>query len=114
MIDKRVEEERLYLQAQILLIPNLLNPLSIDKFIQPIKENIVDNNEDIIEVLVERYSIENTEEEESDIEIEKIEFKDAIKALELLKLYEIQQEDGKRSNLQALDRISRSILQRRI
>ena len=44
------------LQAQILLIPNLLNPLSIEEFIEPIDEQIVDNKSDILDIVIESYT----------------------------------------------------------
>jgi len=52
-------------------------------------------------------------EEGEDIEVEKVLITDAVKALELLKLYEMQQVDGNKQNLQALERVSRSVYQRR-
>ena len=53
----------------------------------------MDQVEDITEALVERYAVipeeEEVPEEGEDIEVEKVLIVDAIKALKLLKLYEI-------------------------
>jgi hypothetical protein len=61
--------------------------------------------------VVGRYSIENegTVEEvgEGDIEMEKIITAEALKALETVRLWELQQEDGQALTLQVLDRVER-------
>jgi hypothetical protein len=60
-----------------------------------------------------RYSIENDgtveEVEDGDIEIEKILPAEAVKALETVRLWELQQEDGQASTLQVLDRVERKM-----
>ena len=61
--------------------------------------------------MVERYSIEKEgtveEVEEGDIEIEKIPTAEALKALEIVRLWEMQQEDGQATTLHVLDRVER-------
>lgn len=61
--------------------------------------------------MVERYSIENEgtveEVEGGDSEIENIRTAEALKALETVRLWELQQEDGQASTLQVLDRVER-------
>jgi hypothetical protein len=72
-------------------------------------EVVEDEEENIFESIVDRYSA-NTE--DGDIEEEKVSINDAIKALETLKLFEIQQEDGTKLFLQALDQADRRYTQK--
>jgi hypothetical protein len=50
------QEKTRLISQQILTIPNISNPLEIDEFIQPREEEIVDSNENITELIIERYS----------------------------------------------------------
>jgi hypothetical protein len=100
-------------------IPNLSNPWTINEFIKPHEEQINDDSEDIIESIINNYSqVEDNEEsrfEEPDNEVEVISHANAIQALKCLKLYELQQPDeqGERSNILALERFERLVIQRK-
>ena len=119
LIDITQQKDREALGFQIMLIPNLSNPLTIDEFIEPREEQINDDSEDIIESIINNYSqVEDNEEsqfEEPDNEVEVISHADAIQALKYLKLYELQQPDeqGERSNILALERFERLVIQRK-
>ena len=81
-----------------------------------LNEVVEDKEEDIFESIVDQYSI-NTEDifeelKEGDIEEEKVPINDAIKALETLKLFEIQQEDRAKLFIQALDQADRRYIQK--
>ena len=95
-----------------------MDALSIDEFLEPLEEDINDNDEDIFMSVVDRYSRykEGEEEpiEEGDIEVEKVPIQEAIKALETLKLWEIQQENDEMSVLQTLEQIGRRIQQNKL
>ena len=105
------------LQAQIASLPGVKDLMSIEEFIQPVDEIIDDNDDDIIASVVERYSTDKEGEieeiKDNDIEEEKVAISEAIRALETLKLYEIQQDDGDSITLQALDRLGRDITRRK-
>ena len=109
------QEQRAVLQVQITALPGIIDPLSIDEFIEPLQEVIEDGDEDIFASVVERYSADKEGEEEpieeGDIEVEKVPIREAIKALETLKLWEMQQENGEISALQTLEQIGRRIQQ---
>jgi hypothetical protein len=92
-IEDSEEEQRIELQAQIEALPGIIDTLSINEFLEPIEEEINDNDEDIFTSIVDRYSKDEEGEEEpieeGDIEVEKVPIQEAIKALETLKLWEI-------------------------
>jgi hypothetical protein len=79
----------------------------VDEYIHLPNKVVEDKEEDVFESIVDRYSVDTEdifeELEEGDIEEEKVSINDAIKALETLKLFEIQQEDGAKLFIQALD-----------
>jgi DDE superfamily endonuclease/Tc5 transposase DNA-binding domain len=105
------------LQAQIALLPGISDPVSANEFIQPLDEQINDDINDIFDFIIESYS-EDTEESEAindevDFEAPKVNISDAIKAIECLKLFELQQETGEVGNISALERIERGIYQKR-
>jgi len=105
-------DERALLHTDIQAMPGLTNPLTIEEFLEPQEERIEDEEEDIFESVVQMYSVVQAEEEsedEGDEEVVRVSKNEAIQALETLRLYEIQQENGSQSNLQALDRIGRGI-----
>ena len=81
-----------------------------------LNEVVEDKEEDIFESIVDRYSVDTEdifeELKEGDIEEEKVSMNDAIKALETLKLFEIQQEDGAKLFIQALDQADRRYMQK--
>ena len=102
VIEDSEQEQRAELEAQITILPGVQDLLSIDKFLEPEQEVIKDDDRDIFKSVVERYSADKEGEEpveEGDIEVKKVPIKEAIKALEILKLWEIQQENGEISAL---------------
>src|SRR5262249_12648448 len=89
------------------------NPLPIDDFIDPTSEQIIEDNTDLTEVLVERYSVtEEVESEEEGDEVTRITFAEARKALEMLQLYELQCPDGRKDIISKLDSIKSALSQR--
>ena len=121
LVDQEIEDnqhqERDELQAQIAALL-ILDPLSVDKFIQPASEVVKDDqNEDIFVSVVEWYSTIKEgaikEVEEGDIEVPKVSTNEAILALETVRLQALQQDEEEVSNLQALDRLRRHILQKK-
>jgi hypothetical protein len=77
------------LQAQIVLIPNLLDALSIEEFIEPLDEQIIDDESDILNVVIESYTQDLEDKDISDeegIEMSRVTISEAIQALEQLKL----------------------------
>ena len=109
--------ERAKLQEQIESLPAPAEDeerISLNDFISPENEIIVDDDRDIFASVVERYSAdkEGAEEEyeEGDIEVEKVSTAKALEALETVKLWKLQQEeDTSQDTMQALDRIGREI-----
>jgi hypothetical protein len=102
------QTERIELQAQITALPGITDPLAINDFIEPINEIIEDRDEDIFTSVVEHYSADKEEEElEDDGEEEepKVSINAVIQALETLKLWELQQDDGNTANLRLYDSI---------
>jgi hypothetical protein len=114
--DQYLQQERDKLQAQISQLPNISELLSVDEYIYLPNEVVDDEEEDVFESIVDRYSVDTEdifeELEEGDIEEEKVSITDAIKALETLKLFEIQQEDGAKLFIQALDQADRRYIQK--
>jgi hypothetical protein len=111
------QQDRDELQAQIAQLP-ITDPISANEFIQLSSEAIEDElevgDEDrIFQNMVERYGFTNqdTLEPEEDAAIEEeepiIPVSEAIEALEILKLFELRQEDGSEELLQALDQADR-------
>jgi hypothetical protein len=102
VIEDSKQEQRAELEAQIVLLLGVQDPLSINEFLKPAQEVIKDNNRDIFKSVVERYSVDKEGEEpieEGDIKVKKVPIKEAIQALEILKLWEIQQENREISAL---------------
>lgn len=108
------------LQSQIASIPSITDPLPVPEFLEPPGEEIIDNDEDIERSVIEKYSIdvdddpELLEEEQDDVVEEPVPLAEALQCFERLKLYELQQEDGEVSILQALDKLGNKITQKRI
>jgi hypothetical protein len=105
-VDKQADCEDL--QAIIVRLPYIQNPLSVDEFINPPEERIADKEDgDIFEQIVERYGVSEGDivdiVEDGVVQEEDISVSKAIEALETLKLFEIQQEDGSEALLRALD-----------
>ena len=102
-------DERALLQAEI-EATGLIDTLTVDEFLNIQEEQIEDREEDILDSVVQIYGNSHVEEEsddEGDIEVTKVSINDAIQALETLRLYEMQQEEGSTSTLQLLDCIGR-------
>jgi hypothetical protein len=115
------QQDRDELGAQIAQLPSITEPLSVDEFIQLGSEVIEEDAEvaeesEIFEQVVERYGIAEEDtidsaedaaigEEELDIPVS-----EAIKPLEILKLFEIRQEDGSEVLLRALDQADQRYL----
>jgi hypothetical protein len=115
--EENQQADRDALQAQITELPGIGDPLSLNEFIEPADEVIDDEDTDIFASVVDRYSTEKEgtveEPDEDDIEIELVPTTEALKAIEIIKLWEIQQENGEQSTLSALDRIERRMVQAR-
>ena len=74
------QEQRAELEAQIVLLLGVQDPLSINEFLKPAQEVIKDNNRDIFKSIVERYSADKEGEkliEEEDIKVKKVLIKEA-------------------------------------
>ena len=75
---QQVQEQ---LQAQIAMIPNILDPLLLEEFIQPIDEQIIDDESDILNTVIESYSQDLEDKDISDekeVEIPKITISEAL------------------------------------
>lgn len=103
--------ERAELQEQIESLPPPAEGkerISMNEFIDPESETIVDNDQDIFASVVERYGAdkEGVEEEhkEGDIEVKMDSAAKAVEALETVKLWTLQQKgDTSQNTMQALD-----------
>jgi hypothetical protein len=85
--------------------------LTVEEFINPATEEIIDQDKDIIEAIVDTYSQDQEEDigEEGDEEIEPlVPISEAIRALETLQRFEIAREDGSQ-NIKALDSLAREL-----
>jgi hypothetical protein len=112
--DQDLQAQTTDLQTQITRLPNITNPLSANEFIQINGEAIEDELEDgdeeqVFQDIVDQYRAGNEDildpgedaaVEEEDREISLIE---AIQALETLRLYTLQREDGSETLLRELD-----------
>jgi hypothetical protein len=107
------QPDRDELQAQIAQLPYITEPISVNEFIQLGSEVIeedteVANEHEIFHQVVERYGLaeEDTVEPAEDAVVKgedpDIPVSEAIKALEILKLFEMRQEDGSEALLRAL------------
>jgi len=101
--------DRLQLQAQIAQLP-IENLTSLDEFLTPEDETIVDEDSDIFAAVVERYSTDTlgAEEESDEEEIEEVTDADALISIERLKLWKLQKGNG--DDIKALDRVEREII----
>ena len=80
--------EQAELQAQIASLP-IKDPLSLNEFLNPESETILDEDSDIFASVVEHYSVdkEGDESYESDTEeVEKVPTTEALRCLEIVKL----------------------------
>lgn len=103
--------DRIDLWAQIAQLP-IENPLSLDEFLNPEDETIIDEEDDIFNAIVIAYSSNkaNKEGESSDEEKEVKQVKDntALRAIETVKLWKLQR--GTNLNIKAPDRVEREII----
>ena len=83
--------------------------MPVDEFIEPLAEQVVDEDSDIMEAIVAIYGHDENEDEE-EVEGEPEEplplLADAIEALTTLQRFELSRDDGSRS-IRALDQLSR-------
>ena len=96
------------LQAQLNSLP-IEDPLSLDEFLNPESEIIINNNANIFELVGEHYSVEKEGEEsekssngEEEPIIPAIE---ALRCLESLRSWKLQQEETDTSVIHVLDRL---------
>ena len=82
--------DRIELWDQITQLP-IENPLSLDEFLNPEDEIIVDNNEDIFASVVNHYAITRPgeEEESSDKDVKKVDTAEALRAVETVKMWKL-------------------------
>jgi hypothetical protein len=96
------------LRAQIAQLPRMIDPLSVEEFIDVPEEVIDDNDDDITVAVVLQYSTnkvgDESEDDENDFEAHIVGTNEAIQALETLKVYIIQQDEGDVSISKALDK----------
>lgn len=115
------QQDRDELQAQIAQLPHIIEPISVNEFIQLGSEVIEEDTEvadehEIFQQVVERYGLaeEDTVELAEDAVIGEgdpdISISEAINALEILKLFEMRQEDGSEALLRAIDQADRRYL----
>src|ERR1700733_9756860 len=84
--------DRIELQYQIAQLP-IKDPLSLDEFLNPEDETIVDEDEDIFTSVVNNYSVDRSgEEEESsdEEEVEEVDTAEALRAVETVKMWKLQ------------------------
>jgi hypothetical protein len=112
------QAERADLQESIAQLPPPAKDeerVSLNEFISPENETIRDEDGEIFETVVERYSVEEEGDEDSGAEGEEVKIvliAEGLKALETVRIWKLQQENtGDTSTLQALDRIEREMLQ---
>ena len=79
--------DRIELRDQIAQLP-IENPLSLDEFLNPEDETIVDEDEDIFISVVDHYAITRPgeEEESSDEEVKEVDTAEALRAVETVKM----------------------------
>ena len=90
--------------------------INIQNFIHLPGEDVVDSTEDLIEHVAELYAgpDRDAETDEEDSQQPRIKLNEAIEALQKLRLYEEQQEDGEREVITTLLRHERRIQGRRL
>ena len=97
------------------------DPLPISQFIAPIDEAIVEEESVTLEVIVNRYARggsgdtqSDMEGEEQEEEIREVKLAEVIAALDLVNLYEKQQEDGQSEVIRKLDALKATFIQRKV
>jgi hypothetical protein len=107
-VDNRTD--RAELQDQITQLP-IENLLSLDEFLNPKDEVIVDEDNDIFTTIVEHYSINKPGEEgelSDEEEVEQIDKTIALRAIETIRLWKLQR--GTDQDIKVLDRIEREVI----
>ena len=97
------------LRVQISAIPRIQDPLLVDKYIELLAEEVVDEDSDIIEAIVAIYRCDkNEDEEEVEGELEEPPplLANAIEALITLQRFEMSRDNSLRS-IRTLDQLSR-------
>jgi hypothetical protein len=100
------------LQAQMAQILGVQDLLTVKEFINPLAEDIDDQDKDIMEAIIETYSQDQEDDvgEEGEEEIEPLVLiSEAISAPETLQRFEIAREDGSQ-NIMMLDSLTRELL----
>ena len=107
--------DRIELQDQIMQLP-IRDLLSLDEFLNPEDETIVDKDEDIFTSVVSHYAAarpgEEGESSDEEEEIEEVDTAEALRAVETVRMWKLQKGDSQ--DLQALDRLVREITQYKI
>jgi hypothetical protein len=101
--------DRIELQDQIRQLP-IGNLLSLDEFLNPEDETIVDEDEDIFISVVNHYAVARPgkqEESSDEEEVKEVDTAKALRAVETVKMWKLQKGDSQ--DLQALDRLTREI-----
>lgn len=103
--------DRIELRDQIAQFP-IENPLSLDEFLNPENEIIVDKDKDIFTSVVNHYTIarpgEEEESSEEEEEVKKIDTAETSRAIEIVKMWKLQKGDSQ--DPQVLDYDIRSLL----
>lgn len=107
--------EREALRVQIAKLPGIADALTIDEFVLPLEEQVIDEDEDIMEAIIEIYGADEDENEEEEEEEEEPlpSIAEAIRALETLQRFELARADESRS-IRALDDLTRDLMALRI
>ncbi|RKF83688.1 hypothetical protein GcM1_155001 [Golovinomyces cichoracearum] len=88
-----------------------IDRLSVCEFIELGSEVVDEEDQDISSSVIERYSTDRAgmveEAEEEDFETEKVSNYETLKAIDIVRLWEFQQEDGQTTILQVLDNIEK-------
>lgn len=87
--------------------------MTIESFLNPVEEVVQDSAEDIAEAIAQYFDPPEPEPESEEEEIlPKVSHQEAIQALQQLRLFEMQQEDGHHETISFLDRFETCIRQR--
>jgi hypothetical protein len=104
------DREALYELSQSLLrIPNLLNPLDPEEFVNPSSEAIQEDEEEILQEIIERINPPKEVESETEEPARRVLYHEVIAALNTLKLYEMQQADGSQDTIEQLEALQRRV-----
>ncbi|TQS37547.1 hypothetical protein Golomagni_01974 [Golovinomyces magnicellulatus] len=113
IVEENLEADRDELQKQINELPGIEDRLSVGEFIELGSEVVDDEDQDIFASVIERYSIDRAgiveEAEDGDIETEKVSNDEALKAIDIVRSWELQQEDGQTTIVQVLDNIEKGM-----